>query len=210
MDVIGCARYLICVRSEHKENKELLFIMSKDIVSEMVQQMGLTPQMVDRMQDPGQGQGYQQPYPGGGMQGGMGGGMPGGMGGLPSTAEEQMRLLQEAQTAAQSHHAPPAEDYRPAVAPEEGDDSSDASTESDIDLEQIGLGHSRSTIDIIMEYLKDPIVVLVLYIILNLPQMDTLIRRTLPSSISGNVYYYLGIRASLLFGTYLLTRLVLL
>jgi hypothetical protein len=195
--------------------------MSKDIVSEMVQQMGLTPQMVDRMQDQGQGYPQYQGMPGGAMQGGamqgmhgmQGGAMPGGMGGLPSTPEEQMRLLQDAQSAAQAQgQAPPVDDYagQNHQANQGDDESSQASTESDIDLEQIGLGHSRSTIDIIMEYLKDPIVVLVLYIILNLPEVDTLIRRTLPSNISGNVYYYLAIKGLILFSAYLLSRIILL
>ena len=60
-----------------------------------------------------------------------------------------------------------------------------------------------------MDYLKDPIVIVLLYIILNLPQVDSLIKKALPVALAGTIYYYIAFKGLFLGAVYTLTRLVL-
>ena len=97
------------------------------MVADMVQQMGLTPDMADQLQK--------------GQQGGMAG-MGSGRGmvapGLPTTPEEQMRLME----AAQNPHPPQPPQLTQQPIPEyvasESETESTASTESEVDLAHVG------------------------------------------------------------------------
>jgi hypothetical protein len=174
--------------------------MGKDIVSEMVQQMGLTPQMADQLQggmcyqpEIGQGQGH----------------------GLPSTPEEQMRLMEAAQHPPQSISAPQKSQSqsRPVQyedSESDSDSESTASTESAINLTKIGLKTPpKSMIDNIMDYLKDPLIVMVLFVILSLSQVSDMIKKMLPSVVTSNVYYLLGVKALIMGSAFLGSKLAI-
>lgn len=172
--------------------------MNRDIVSEMVQQMGLTPQMADQLQN-------QQ----GGMAGvppGMGSMGPGGPG-LPTTPEEQMRLMEAAQQPPQPpQHQQPMPEYEDS----ETETESTASTESEVNLEKVGLNSPpKSMMDNIMDYLKDPLIAVVLFIILSLSQVGDMIRKMLPAMITGNTYYLLGVKGLIMGGLFLGSKLVI-
>lgn len=164
--------------------------MSRGIVDDMVNEMGLTPAMADQLQQQQANGNYSSGMSGGGMSGG----------GMPGTPEEQMRLMD----AAQRGQPMPMPQYE-----ESTDESSEASTESDLDLEKAGLaGKPKSMLDNMMEYLRDPLIIIVLYIILSLTQVDKLIKQVLPAMVSGHTYYYLGTKGLLLGIAFLLSRLV--
>jgi hypothetical protein len=172
-------------------------IMNKDIVTEMVQQMGLTPQMADQLQN-------QQA----GMANYSGGPGPGGPG-LPATPEEQMRLMEAAQNPRQYQQPPMQQEY-PEEESETEDTDSSASTESDVDLDKVGLNSpSKGLMDSIMDYLRDPLIVMVLFVILSLSQVSDMIRKMLPAIITGNTYYLLGVKALIMGSSYLTTKLVI-
>lgn len=165
--------------------------MSNDIVGQMVQQMGLTPQMAEQLQ-------YQQ----GGMAPNQG---QGGMGGLPTTPEEQMRLMQAAQQPMQQQ-----QQQQPMYEESETDTESTASTESDVDLDRAGLGtKSQSFMDNIMGYLRDPLIIMVLFVIFNLTQVTDLVKKALPATVTGNVYYFLAVKALLMGVSFLTSKLVI-
>lgn len=191
--------------------------MSQDIVSEFVDQMNLTPAMADQLQNQQYSQGGMDPGAGGmGMGMGMGTGMGTGMA-LPTTPEEQMRLINSAQHP-QSPPPPPLSQQQYTDEPAANDSyeistastSDTAESESGIDLEKVGLGGPQKTMmDSIFDYLKDPLLIIVLFVIISLTQVDQLIRRVLPALITGNVWYYLFTKAFLMGLTFLLSKLVI-
>jgi len=172
--------------------------MNKDIVTEMVQQMGLTPQMADQLQN----------HQAGGMANYS---MGPGVGGLPATPEEQMRLMEAAQNPRQYQQPPVQQDYQDENLELETEDTeSSASTESDVDLDKVGLNSpSKGWMDSIMDYLKDPLIVMVLFVILSLSQVSDMIRKLLPVMITGNVYYLLGVKALTMGTAFLTSKLVI-
>jgi len=169
--------------------------MNRDIVTEMVQQMGLTPQMADQLQNQQAGMANYSMGSGAGP-------------GLPATPEEQMRLMEAAQNP--QYQQPPMQQEYPEEVESISDSDSSVSTESDIDLDKVGLNSpSKGLLDNIMDYLKDPLIVMVLFVILSLSQVSDMIRKMLPAMITGNVYYLLGIKALIMGSTYLTTKLVI-
>lgn len=166
---------------------------NRDIVSDMVQQMGLTPQMADQMQNQ-QGGMAGVPY-----SGGYGPGGPG----LPSTPEEQMRLMEAAQQPPMMQQQMPEYDS-------DSETETTASTESDVDLEKVGLNSPpKGWVDSIMNYLKDPLVVMVLFVIINLSQVGDLLRKVLPAMLVGNSYYFIGAKALIMGTVFMGSRLVI-
>jgi hypothetical protein len=173
---------------------------NNDLVSQMVQHMGLTPQMADQLQSQAQMPGN---YPVGYSNPSVAG--PG----LPSTPEEQMRLMEAAQNPAQAERLI---GYQPQEMPMEDTESSEssASTASDVDLEKVGLNSApKSTLDTVMDYLRDPLVIIVLFIIINLSQVSDLIKKFMPPVIASNLYYLLGIKAVIMGVTFLVTKMVI-
>jgi hypothetical protein len=173
----------------------------------MVQDMGLTPQIADQLQSQQQ------------QMGQMG----------PGSAEEQMRMMQYAQQQAQQPpmqmppmqmqpQAPPAPPLQPQSVPPGYDTASEtpsestASTVSEIeaDLEKVGLNIApKSTIDNVMDCLKDPIIVIVLFIVFSLTPVGDMIKKLLPLVITSNNYYLIGIKALLVGGLFLGSKLVI-
>lgn len=180
--------------------------MNQDIVGEMVQQMGLTPQMADQLQNQ---QGGAAGYPGQGGHGGYPGAGAGAGPGLPGTPEEQMRLMDAAQRGMQPQGPPPQQGPVPDYETESTE--STVSTESDINLDKVGLGlgGQKSMMDSIMEYLRDPLIIIVLFVIISLSQVTDLLKKALPAVINSNTYYLLGVRALLMGGAYLTSKLVI-
>lgn len=164
--------------------------MNRDIVTEMVQQMGLTPQMADQLQNQQGGVPVMDGY----------GPRPG----LPATPEEQMRLMEAAQNP-QPLQQPQIPDYDMS----ESESESTASTESNVDLAKVGLNSPpNSFIDNIMYYLMDPLIVMVLFIILSLTQVSDLLKKILPSVINNNTYYLLGVKSLAMGSMFLGSKLV--
>lgn len=182
--------------------------MNKDIVRDMVDQMGLTPQIAEQLQQQQhQSQMYQPQHQ---QQPSMGSYSPGGPG-LPSTPEEQMRLMEAAQNAQQGQPVPVPPQYEGGVDSSESDSVSDTvSTESDIDLEKVGLNSPpKSMIDSIMDYLKDPLIVIVLFFIISLSQVGDMIKKVLPPVVTSNIYYFIGVKALLMGSAFLTSKLVI-
>jgi hypothetical protein len=232
---------------------------NQDIVTEMVNQMGLTPQMADQFQQ----QGTPQMPPSGGMQGmpqmqqgmpqmqqgmpQMQQGMPQMQQGMPQmqqtmppmqqggpSPEEQMRMMDAAQSgpsqlsqqipaqqpslgdiplhemlpqespSSKLLNIPPPEDIR-----YESESSSTESTESEINLEKAGLGKPpKSWTETITDCIRDPIIVIVLYVIFNIPQVSDLLVRFLPAILKSNSYFILAIKALLIGISFMITKLV--
>jgi hypothetical protein len=171
---------------------------SRDIVNQMTDEMGMNQQMLHSMQ---QQQLSNMPMPGTGM-------------GAPMASvdfshmnpeQQQMMMMQQAsmpppqmmqpppQVAAPPAAHPPVHDY---------DDSSSMTSSSvgsvEMDLDKLGLNgsHNKSFFDTILQYLKDPLVVIVVIVLISLTQFDSILKPMLPY---GFVYglYYTAIKALL-------------
>lgn len=199
-----------------------------DIVSEMVNDMGMSQDQLLAMQNQGGG----GPMPGYG-QGGQGG--PGQ--GIPGTPEEQMRMMSQMQNQMQgaydngqqyaeqeSHIQQPGTgaEYEEEVqqeprspSPAAYDSVSNSSSESTnstnsvADMHTLGLDGTKpkSFLDNVLAYLKDPLVVIVLFVIINLAPVDKLFQQYLPALIKSNNYYYLGSKGLVLGAAYLTSKL---
>ena len=176
---------------------------SRDIVHQMTDEMGMNQQMLQSMQQQQLSQLGQDPMAQ--MQ------MP-----QPSmdfgqlSPEQQMMMMQQASQQGQQFQAGPSH----AQAPPEFDDSSSSSSSSsgssNIDLNELGLGVSsnRGFFDSILNYLKDPLVVIVIFIILNMGQVESLVKSLVPYAFGYGVYFT-GIKALIGGLIYLAVKLVL-
>jgi hypothetical protein len=174
----------------------------QDAPTEMIREMGLDPQMLDKMQQqqqyeqqPHQQHQQHQPHQPGMQDPGF----------QHLSAQQQMeymnyqqRMQQQAQAQAQAQ-APPEYDETSTV----------TSTESsEMDLNKLGLSGGKKTLfDIIISKLKGPLVVAILFIIFSLIQVDGIFRQFLPPMILGNSYYYLAIKGLVVGAFYLATSL---
>jgi hypothetical protein len=165
----------------------------RDIVSEMAREMNLTPAMIENLQRQQGGMGP--------MTGGMGP-MTGGMGPMTGgmSPEQQMQLMAEAQSAQAGQPGPEApEAYNPPEAPEYSDDTGSSSSGSadDIDLEKLGLEGSKSWTDVLIYYIKAPIIIAIIFAIMSIPALDNFIRPYVSGIIGYNGTYYLIFKALL-------------
>lgn len=134
--------------------------MSRDIASQVISEMGMTPQMADELH-----RSQMAMQPGYGMAGGgmPGYGMPGGYvnGGMPqSMIPNQMQQ--------------PPQQYQPQpMGPP--DVSTESSSNDDEELKKLGLGQSS-----FMSYIKGPLIVMVIVFVLCLTQVDGLLKGLLP------------------------------
>jgi len=173
-----------------------------DIVGQMTREMNLTGDMLDAMQQ-------QQMQPGGGMpqQGGSG------MDFSQMSPQQQMQMMdamnQQTQQP-QQPQMPPAPQYESET--ESESESEDSDSESELSMagqramNKLGLGNSGALGamgwgDSIVHYLKDPIIVMVLFILLSLTQFDTVLKPILPSLVNTGLYYIgiKGLGAALMF-----------
>ncbi len=177
---------------------------SRDIVHQMTDEMGMNQQMLQSMQQQQLSQLGQDPMSQ--MQMASMPQMPQqGMDFGQLSPEQQMMMMQQAsqQGGPPTHQAPP--DF---------DDSSSASSSSsgssEVDLNELGLGVSsnRGFFDSILNYLKDPLVVIIIFIILNMSQVEGLVKSLVPYAF-GYGLYFTGIKAIIGGLIYLAVKLVL-
>jgi hypothetical protein len=180
---------------------------SRDIVHQMTDEMGMNQQMLQSMQQQQLSQLGQDPMAQ--MQ------MP-----QPSmdfgqlSPEQQMMMMQQASQQAspqgQQYQAGPSQ----AQAPPEFDDSSSSSSSSsgssNINLNELGLGVSsnRGFFDSILNYIKDPLVVIVIFILLNMGQVESLVKSLIPYAF-GYGLYFTAIKALIGGLIYLAVKLVI-
>jgi len=150
-----------------------------DIVTNMVNEMRLTPERAEFLQ-----QQQNQLNNSGNFQ--------------QMTPEMQMKMMQMASQPQQQQPPPPQYDS----------DTASTSTQSTVS-EDNNNKHTQSTFDNIMNYLRTPLIIAVLFIIFNLIQVDGLIKQLMPAIIKNSMYYYLSVKGLLVGGSYLLTRLVI-
>jgi len=144
--------------------------MSRDIVNQMTDEMGMNQQMLQNMQ-------HQQ------------------MAGAPmdftqmSPEQQQMMMMQQAsmgQRAPPPQQAPPMHDY---------DDSSSMTSSSlgsvEMDLNKLGLNvsHNKSFFDNILQYLKDPLIIVAMFVLISTLQFDSVLKPLLPYGFVYGLYY---------------------
>jgi hypothetical protein len=176
---------------------------SRDIVHQMTDEMGMNQQMLQSMQQQQLSQLGQDPMAQ--MQ------MP-----QPSmdfgqlSPEQQMMMMQQASQQGQQYQAGPSQSQAPPEFDDSSSSSSSSSGSSNIDLNELGLGVSsnRGFFDSILNYLKDPLVVIVIFIILNMGQVESLVKSLIPYAFGYGVYFT-GIKALIGGLIYLAVKLVL-
>ena len=161
---------------------------SRDIVHQMTDEMGMNQQMLQSMQQQQLSQLGQDPMAQ--MQ------IPS----MPSmdfgqlSPEQQMMMMQQASQQGQQYQAGPSQ-AQAAQSPPDFDDSSSSSSSSsgssNIDLNELGLGVSsnRGFFDSILNYIKDPLVVIVIFIILNMGQVESLVKSLIPYAFGYGLYF---------------------
>jgi hypothetical protein len=174
--------------------------MSRDIASEMINEMHMTPQMADELQQrqmqptySGYQPGYQNPNMPGYRQPNMPGyGQPG-MEYQPSMIPNQMQQQQMQQQQQQQGQQP-----RP-MGP--SDVSESTSSDDDNDLRKLGLNQST-----FMTYLKGPLIVVFIVFMLCLSQTDVLLKNLIPALVG---YKLTGAKALMGGLTYLASLFIL-
>lgn len=157
-----------------------------DIVDQMTREMNLTPQMLDNMQQQHTMQtGGQSNFNGGYMQ------------------QPAMMPPQYPPQGVQPQYQPPPQapmPQQPAYDSETETESSVSSSSIDSDdmnLDKLGLtGRSGGFADGLFNYLKDPVVVIVLFVILNLTQFDSVLKPLLPAVVATGIFY-IGVKAGI-------------
>ena len=202
--------------------------MSNDIVSQMVNEMNVPPQMLQQMSDqqkqmsggivpsgqmgqqhamvggnmkgmqPGMGM---QPgvgmQPGTGMQQGMG--MPGGSTDVQNmTPEQQMMYMQQIQQQS-GQQMPQQTNYQHNQQQQMMEESSDSEStmsggEESFDPANYGMNSKGTLFDQIVDNVKLPLVVFVLFCVLSLPQVTKQVDSLLPSRILTNLYYHVAVK----------------
>lgn len=168
-----------------------------DIVDQMTREMKLTTQQLDSMQ--------QQQYNPNGNQG-----MPGMPDFSQMTPQQQMMMMNQMEQQQQMMQQQ-AQMQQPNYDSDSESDSSDSSSDdsAEMNLDKLGLnGQPNGLMDTIMHYLRDPILVMILVMILSLSQFDSTIKPLLPAMLSTGMYY-VGIKGTLAGVIFGLLKLVL-
>jgi hypothetical protein len=176
---------------------------SRDIVNQMTDEMGMNQQMLQNMQQ--QGHQYNQPPP---MMQPMG--PQGGIDFGQLSPEQQMMMMQQA-TQGPNQYAPQQQSQEPPAFDDNSSVSSSSSSgSSGVDLNELGLGVSsnRGMFESILNYLRDPLIVIALIILLNIGQVESLVKTMIPYAFSYGVYFT-GIKALIGGLVYLVVKLVL-
>jgi hypothetical protein len=166
------------------KNKGCYYYMT-DIVGQITSEMNLTGDMLDAMQQ-------QQ------MRSGIPGSMPGSVPDFSQLSPQQQMAMMERynQQASQPMVPPPVYDAK-------SDGTSDTSS-SDLGLD----GKPMGWMDSLINKLKNPIIVVVIFIIFSLTQFDGLIRPLLPAILNSG-FYFLCVKGLCAGLTFLLTQLLL-
>jgi hypothetical protein len=179
------------------------------MVADMVKEMGLSPQQIQQMD-------AQRQLGTAGTAGTAGMQQQPQQGNLPigeMTPEDQMKIMeqmqqqqqiQQHQQQMQTPQQVPPQQFQQQPDIDSSDSDSTVSTASDVSLDQLqklGIGNSESIetgfFDKLLNNIKLPIVVAIIFIIISLPQVDTLLASVIPSKINNNLYYNLAIKAIL-------------
>jgi hypothetical protein len=183
---------------------------SRDIVHQMTDEMGMNQQMLQNMQ---QQQMSQMPMPAGGMQ------PPAAVDFGQLSPEQQMMMMQQSAVVQPPpfQGGPPMPPQPPMAPPQahqrEYDDSSSISSSSSgsgsVNLEKLGLGVSsnRGWFESILNYLRDPLFVVVIFVIMSLPWMDSVLKPIIPYGLAYGTYF-IGIKGVLAGLLYFLVKLV--
>jgi hypothetical protein len=183
---------------------------SRDIVHQMTDEMGMNQQMLQSMQ---QQQMTQMPMPAG-MQ------PPASVDFSQLSPEQQMMMMQQA-AGPQPQYPPqgpmnPTHTLPPQGAPhhQDYDDSSSASSSSSgssgsINLDKLGLGASSNSgwLESLFQYLKYPLVVIAIFVIISLPWIDSILKPMIPYGLAYGTYY-LGIKGLVAGALFLVVKLV--
>lgn len=153
-----------------------------DIVGQIANEMNLTGDMLDAMQ--------QQQIAG----------MQGGMAGVPDISQ----LTPQQQMAMMDRYNQQASQQVPQQVYDGQSDSSSDTSSSDLGLN----GKPMGWMDSLVDKLKNPIIVVVIFIIFSLTQFDGLIRPMLPVILNSG-FYFLTVKALCAGVTFLLTQLLL-
>lgn len=168
-----------------------------DIVGQMTREMNLTGDMLDAMQ---QQQMMQQSVSG---MGGMPQQQSTGMDFSQMSPQQQMQMMDAVnqQTQQMPQQMPQAPQYESESDSESNSSNSNSnSTNSDLGDERrinsLGLGSKHGPMgwgDTIVHYLKDPLIIMVIFILLSLTQFDGILKPLLPALINNGLYY-IGIK----------------
>lgn len=188
--------------------------MSNDIVSDMIKEMQLSPQRLQEIssQDPVNGQ-MQMPMQ---MQPGQGGQNPIQMQQSPEQQLQAMQLLQQQEQMKQQlqyQQQLQQLQMQQAQAQAQAQDNAESteSTGSIIDTTQFGMTQKGegSLVDQILGQLQNPLIVIVAFIIMSLPQVTTGLNKLLRAYISPKSYIMLALRAVFAGGLFYLTNFFL-
>jgi hypothetical protein len=146
-----------------------------DIAQQFAQEMNLSPEMMDRMQQQ-QGYGYQQPS---------------GPQISEYSPEQQMAMMQYQQQMAQQQMVQAQQQQQQPSIPQQNYDSDSDTSSSELDLDTLGMNKQTNFMDNIMQWLRDPLMMILLFFIFSLPYLDNMVRPLLPALISGGIYYAL-------------------
>jgi hypothetical protein len=183
---------------------------SRDIVHQMTDEMGMNQQMLQNMQHQ---QMSQMPMPAGMQQ-------PAAVDFGQLSPEQQMMMMQQPVHQPQQMMPPMAPPPPQHVPQQPYDDSSSISSSSSdssassgdgsVNLDKLGLGVSsnRGWLDMILHYLKDPIVVIAIVVLMSLPWIDSVLKPMVPYGLAYGTYY-LGIKGLLAGALYFVLKLVL-
>jgi hypothetical protein len=172
---------------------------SRDIVNQMTDEMGMNQQMLQNMQMQQVSQ-FGQPMPQMMPQ------QPGMDFGQLSPEQQMMMMQQAAQGPQQPSQEPPEfDDSSSSIS-----SSSSGSGSTDADLNALGLGSSSNggMFESLLNYLKDPLIVIVLIALLNITQVESLVKSVIPYAFGYGVYFT-GIKALIGGLVYLAIKLVL-
>ena len=197
--------------------------MSNDIVSDMIKEMQLSPQKLQEIssQDPAnnsmQGQMAMQQGQMQMQQGQMPMQMQQGQGQVHGGPEQQLQAMQllqqqeqlklQQQQYQQQMQQLQMQQMQQMQAPEQVPDDSTESTGSMMDVSQFGM--EGGIVDQILSQLQNPLIVVVAFVIMSLPQVTTGLNGLLRAYVSPKGYLMLAIRAILSAGLFYLANFFL-
>jgi len=173
-----------------------------DIVADMVNQMGMSPQQLQQMSDQQQmaGNGNGQMLAMNPAMGNYQGMQPGtGMDVQSMSPEQQMAYMRQIQQQGQGMGMPQQQQMMLPPQDDSDDESSDDETVDDnehIDSD-FGMNNNGGFMDDLFSLAKMPLIVIVIFFVLSYPAVIGNIDKLLPTRVLTNTYYHVGARALL-------------
>lgn len=196
--------------------------MSNDIVSDMIKEMHLSPQKLQEIssQDPANNgmQGQMQPgqmqlgqmQPGQMQQGQMQGGPEQQLQAMQLLQQQEQLKQQQLQYQQQMQQQMQQLQMQQSQVPDQVPDNMSESTGSIMDVSQFGMtGKNGGVVDQILSQLQNPLIVVVAFVIMSLPQVTTGLNGLLRAYVSPRGYLMLAIRAVLSAGLFYLANFFL-